>query len=202
MPIEIEDGEGSSRRAGVDPRFRLKVASLTETESNYHTSLGLKFNVNTGDITLTNASKTTVLFFKNNDNRDVIIDALIYNLGATNGTGDILIDVVRNPTTGDIVTNANSPQVGTGEEANMNYGSSTTLDADIYIGASGEAVVTDGAENVLTRSASSTGRILISPGGGALLPKGSSMAINYTPPSGNTSQIVQFALNVFVKENL
>lgn len=201
MSISILDGLGSGREVGVDKRNRMTSATISESESNYHTTLGLKYNINTGDITLTNAVETTVLYLKNNDDRNMVIDALIYNLGnSTGGSGDILINVIRNPTAGDIITNANDVAVGTGLEANLNYGSSLTLNADIYKGASGEAVITNGLTNVLTRNASSTGRIFISPGGGVILPKGNSIAFNYTPPSGNTSQICQFAMNVYVKE--
>lgn len=199
MAFQVNDPR-SGRAARVDKRNRLQTSSLGESESNYATSLGLKFNVNTGDITLTSAAKTTVLYFKNNDTRDVVIDALIYNLGNSNGTGDVVFEVLRNPTTGGIVTAALPVAVGTGVEANLNYGSTNILNANIYKGATGQAVTTTGLSQIFTRNPTPTGRILISPGGGVLLPKGTSIAINYTPPVGNTTQIVQFALNVYVKE--
>jgi hypothetical protein len=201
MSISILDGLGSGREAGVDQRNRMIGAVLSETESNYHTTLGLKYNVNTGDIVLNSAAKVTTLYFKNNDNRDVVIDNLVYNLGSNSGgSGDILIDVIRNPTQGDIITNANNVAVGTGIEANLNYGSSLFLDADIYKGAAGETPVTDGLENVLTRRSSPSGAIFISPGGGIILPKGNAVAFNFTPAAGTLSQTVQFVLNVYVKE--
>lgn len=201
MSFQIKDGQGSGRLAGVDSRNRVLSSSLSETEGNYATTLGLKYNINTGDITIPNASKITVLYVKNNDNRDMVIEALIYNLGASaGGAGDILIDVIRNPEAGDIITNNVAPATGRGLEANLNYGSSLTLNADIAKGTAGDAIVTGGAENILTRNPVPTGRIFISPGGGTILPKGSSIAINYTPPVGNTSQVVQFALNAYIRD--
>jgi hypothetical protein len=200
MDIYIADGEGNARSAGVDSRYRLKVAALIETESNYATTRELKFNINTGDIELA-GTKTTVLYFKNNELNNVIIDTLIYNLGTSaGGSGDILLDVIRNPTVGDIITNANDVQLGTGIEANLNYSSNRVLECLAYKGASGETPVTDGLEQILTRNPNTSGRIPISPGGGLLLGRGNSLAINYTPPVGNTSQFCQFALNVYVQE--
>jgi hypothetical protein len=201
MPVVVKGGTGDSLEAGVDKRNRFTTASIVETESNYHTQIGLKYNINTGDITINDAVKLTVLYIKNNDNRDLYIDALIYNLGSsTAGSGDVLIDVIRNPTSGDIITNANNTAVGSGVEANLNYGSNLTLNADLYKGAQGETVISGGGENILTRNSSTSGRIFISPGGGVILPKGSSIAFNYTPPAGNTTQIVQFAVNAYVRE--
>ena len=200
MDIFILDGEGNARSAGVDSRFRVKAAALVETESNYATTRELKFNINTGDIELA-AAKTTVLYFKNNELNNVIVDLLVYNLGnSTGGSGDVLIDVIRNPTAGDIITNANDCPIGTGIEANLNYYSNRVLECLAYKGASGETPVTDGLEQILTRSPNLSGRLPISPGGGLLLGRGNSLAVNYTPPSGNTSQFCQFALNVYVKE--
>ncbi len=201
MSIVVKGGTGDSLEAGVDKRNRFTTASIVETESNYHTQQGLKYNINTGDITITNDTKLTVAYIKNNDNRDLYLDALIYNLGvSTAGSGDILIDIVRNPLAGDIITNANDVLVGSGVEANLNFGSSLTLSADTFKGAVGEAVVTGGNETILTRNPSPSGRIFISPGGGVIMPKGSALAVNYTPPAGNTSQIVQFAFNAYVRE--
>jgi len=200
MSFSLLDGKGSGKEAGVDSRNRVLSASLSDTESNYHTTLGLKFNINTGDIPITNDDELTVLYFKNNDNRAVVIDALIYNLGnSTGGAGDLTINVVRNPVSGDIITNALAPEVGQGVEANLNYGSTNTLNADVFKGAQGDVLITGGNVNVLTRK-TSPGTVPISPGGGVILPKGSSIAFNYKPQTGNTSQIVQFAFNTYVKE--
>ena len=103
-----------------------------------------------------------------------------------------MLDVIRNPTAGDIVTNANSTQVGSTVAANQNFGSNKSISINSYKGASGETAFTDGDVTVSTRSASSTGRIFISLGA-IVIPKGSSVGINYTPPVGNTSQTLQIA---------
>jgi hypothetical protein len=193
---------GSGDNAKVTTAGRLKVESVNEEITDHACDTGIeqKYNINTGDITLTSANKTSTLYVKYDGTEgDLVVTSLIYNLGSsTNGTGDVLIEVIRNPTAGDIVTNANNVAVGTGASANQNFGSANTLTADIYLGATGESVFTDGAVTVSTRSASNAGRIVISLGA-VILPKGSSLGINYTPPSGNTSQKVQFAAACYVK---
>lgn len=185
----------------VTPKGYIKAVTVAENLKDHACDSGIeqKYNINTGDITLTNDSKTTVLFIKNEATTgDLVIEAFIYNLGNTaGGSGDTKIDVIRNPTTGDIVTNANNVLVGAGIEANQNFGSANSLIGKFYKGASGEAVVSDGDVTVTTRSASSTGRIFLSLGA-LVLPRGTSVALDYTPPSGNTSQTCQFAVSCYL----
>lgn len=199
--FSIKDGASGSI-ALVDLNRNLHIQAVSEPLPDHACDLGQKFNVNTLDITLTNATKTTVLFMKNTGDDDLTITALIYNLGATaSGTGDVLIDVIRNPTAGDIITNANDAGVpGGGVASNQNFGSTEVISGLFYKGASGETAVTDGSVTVSTRSASNTGRIVVSLGA-VILPKGSSIAVNYTPPTSNTSQIVQFAAACYVRSS-
>lgn len=199
MGLVISDGLGKGLDAGIDLRNRLLTASITETESNYATSVGLKFNINTGDISFSTDDPTTVLYLKNNDSRDIVVDTLIYNIGSnTGGSGDRLINVIKNPTQGDIITNNNNADVGVGAEANFNFGSAISLNADVLKGAQGETLIADGTPLILTRNSSTQGTIAINPGGGMILQRGNSLAIDYYPPTGTTAQIAQFALNVYV----
>lgn len=179
--------------AKVSKNQRLETESLTLIEKDRAAIRGWKFNINTGDITLTNATRTSVLYIKNEDQYDLSINALIYNLGnSTGGSGDILIHVLRNPTTGGIITNANNVAVGVGVEANQNFSSTNQLTGKFYKGATGETALTGGSQTILTRSAANSGRIFLDLGN-LILPKGTAVGIDYTPPTGNTSQIVQFA---------
>jgi len=195
MSVTIKDGTGTGKVAKVTDENRIETASIVEDENAHACVLGDKYNINTGDITLTDAAETTVLYIKNNETNDLVITSFIYNLGATtSGTGDVKINIIRNPTTGDIVTNASAVEA----VSNQNFGSSETFTGDVYKGATADAVVTDGAISVSTRSASNTGRIVIALGA-MIVPKGSSVALNYTPPASNSSQKCQFAVACFVK---
>lgn len=194
MGMTIIDGRTHSS-AAVDSSNRLKTAGTTETQSEHSCELGLRYNINTGDITLTSAAKTTVLYIKNNEDDDLVIESFIYNLGATTGgTGDVKVDIYRNPTAGGIITNANAVSIN----QNLNFGSNNTLTVNAYKGATGETVVSGGNDAVSSRLATNTGRYVITLGS-VILPKGSSIAINYTPPSSNTSQICQFAASCFLR---
>ena len=195
--MKIEDGTGSGKLARVDDNQRLYTDAITESIKDAETENGNAYNLNTGDVTLTSAAKTTVFYFKNNEDKDYHLTAFIYNLGnSTGGSGDVKMDVIKNPTTGDIITNANDVEM----ISNINYGSSSTLDANVYKGATGETVV-NGDISISTRSASNTGRIFIGLGI-IVVPKGSSIAVDYTPPSGNTSQTIQIAAAGYLKASV
>lgn len=192
--MRVEDGKGSGIFAKVTNDNRVCTSSVISQQGDNAACLGDKYNLNTGDITLTDAAATTVFYLKNNEDKDLIITSLIYNLGtSTGGSGDGKIDVLRNPTAGDIVTNANNVAIN----SNQDFGSSKTLTADVFVGATSEAVVTDGTVSISTRLNSATGRTVLSLGS-VVIPKGSSLAINYTPPTSNTSQICQFAAACFL----
>ena len=195
---------GSGHVANVDANSRLKVTSVTEEELNHACDSGIaeKYNINTGDVTVTNATKLTMLFIKNTGVYDLVITSLIYNLGnTTSGTGDVKFDVIRNPTAGGIVTSASNVAVGPAASANQNFGSQNTMTGLFYKGAVGEAVVSDGALTLSTRSAANTGRIVIALGS-VVIAKGGSIAVDYTPPTSNTSQICQFAAAMYVRTPL
>lgn len=200
MAILTDGRTGDSVR--ITSNNKMQTSTVSEPLSDYAAQFGQKFNINTGDITLTNATKTSVLYIQNNSNDPIVVTSIIYNLGATaSGTGDVLIEVIRNPKTGAIITNANNVAIGAGVEANQNFGRTDIIDGLIYKGATGEAVFSDGDVTITTRSASNTGRIFLDLG--VLdIPKGGSLGINYTPPTSNTSQICQFAVPCYVKTSL
>ena len=194
----IHDGR-TNDTVHVDVNNRLKTSGVHDHTTDHAAESGAKFNINSGDVTLTDANKTSMLYIKNNEDSDLIITALIYNLGAsTNGSGDVLVDVLRNPTAGDIITNATDADVGGGVMANYNFGSNKTLTADIYKGQTADGVFTNGTLFLTTRSASNATRMYLVVGA-ITVPKGSSFGINYTPPAGNTSQIVQFAAATYLR---
>jgi hypothetical protein len=203
MSIIIKDGTGSGTSAKVDSNQRLQTAAITDSQTNHSSDSGDKYNINTGDITLTDATATSVIYVKNNEDRDLTITAFIYNLGtSTGGSGDGLLEVHRNPITGSIISDAVNVDVGTTVLANQNFGSNKALSIDGYKGdtADNDFTSSDGV-TVSTRLASPSGRNTIALGA-VLLPKGSSIGVTYTPPSGNTSQTVQIALACFLKTSV
>lgn len=201
----LKDG-ANGNVAKVDTTRRVHTRTVTENETERAAISGIesKININTGDITLTDANKTTLIYVKNNENDDLVITALIYMMGNSTGAAsssvNCLWEVLRNPTAGDIITNANAAAIIPGSIAsNHNFGSSNTYSIPVYKGATSEGVISasDGVV-VTTRLANNTGRVVVSIGS-IVMPKGSSLAVEYTPPTGNTSQIVQCALAAYVR---
>lgn len=199
MSFSIKDGL-TGNVAKVDTNNKLTTQTTSQTQKNQSAASGDKYNINTGDITLTDATITSVLYLKNNEDDDLVITDLVYNLGATaSGTGDIKIDVRRNPTAGTIITDAVATLVGAGVSANQNFGSNKSLAVDVFKGDTADNDFTNGDVTIATRSAANTGRISIDTTGDIVLPKGATLGISYTPPASNTSQIVQFALACYLR---
>jgi hypothetical protein len=194
---QIQDGTGKGYTAKVNSDNQLEVTSVSTQAEESASGKGFSYNINTGIITLTNATKTPVLYIKNNEGYDLVIGTLIYQTGAsTGGSGNILVDVFRNPTLGTIVSNASAVEMN----INRNFGSSRALAVNAYKGATGNTM-TDGTKAFESILATATQRIAVSTGA-IIIPKGSSIGINITPPTGNTSMAVEFAVACYLKENL
>ena len=194
MSTQIQDGTGKGYRTAVTENNRLLTQAITETQSNHHGEIGKSFAINTGDITLTgNATTSGVLYFKNDEDADFHITVLVYNLGtSTGGTGDCVVEVVRNPTTGTLISNA----VAVASSSNFNFGSALDLAASAYKGAEGNTI-TNGSTFISTRLVGS-GRTALTIGD-IIIPKGAAMGIKYTTATSNSSQKVQFGLSGFLQ---
>lgn len=192
---QIQDGTGSGYTQKVDNENRAWVNSLATQAEEGASQDGQAFNINTGLITITNAStKNAVLYLKNNEDLDFVIVQLIYQTGAsTGGSGNMYVDVLRNPTAGTIVSGASAVEIS----ANRNFGSSRALSATAYKGATG-TTFTDGTKFFETILATATQRIAVT-AGAVVIPKGSSIGINFTTPAGNTSMAVEFVIAGFLK---
>lgn len=196
MELVIKNGSNGNT-AFVDSSKRLHTYSVTETASRYASETGDSFNINTGIINLTSDSKSAILYVKNNESRDMIIEGIYYLIGnSTGGTGDVLISVLRNPTAGTIVSGASDVEI---KGVNRNFGSSKTLSADMYKGAEGNTL-TDGDKVIETILNQSPQRVFIN-AGDIILQKGSSIGIEITPASSNTDVDVEAALSVHLYDS-
>ena len=138
----ITDGKGNGFRAGVDSFNRLLVRSTTERLDQQAMEDGDAYNVNTGDISLTNGAETACLYFKNNEIYPYHLLALAVGIGKLpNPTEVTKITMLRNPKNGSIITNG----VAVAQNQNRNFSSSKSLNADVYKGATGDSF-TDGDE--------------------------------------------------------
>jgi len=180
---------------GVNSAGRALTSSIIETILEDAAEDGRSHNINTGSITLTSASKTAVLYVKNNSEKDLLIPIIGFLLGnSTGGTGDLLIEVVRNPTAGTLISGVIDVDV----RSNKNYGSNKTLTVDAFKGSEGNTI-TDGATSYFSLLNSASKQYVINTGL-VILPKGSSIGVNITPQSSNTNIDIQVFLSVIEKE--
>ena len=176
----IKDGTGSGNTARVDADNRLSVKSLVLPEDLEAGLLGNAFDISAGLITLTNDTCNSLLYIKNNECSNLVIDAIFFDAGcSTSGTGAGQITWHLGPTAGTLVCEACCAQV-----LNRQIGASCTLTADTFKAAGVSKTLTGGS----TIAFPSAGGLFTKP---FVVPKGQAFGISYTPPSGNTSQVVQ-----------
>lgn len=194
MSFEIKDGTGTGKKAKVNSDNRLYTNAVTRSDSADASIRGDSYNINTGVINLTSANKSAVFYFKNTGTKTLDIGTLFYLIGnSTGGSGDMLISVLRNPTTGTIIDNAVTAEMA---GINRNFSSANTLEADIYKGAegytftNGTKVIESIFNQAPTRAAINVGSIV--------LEKGNSIGIDITPATSNTSLDVEFAIAVHI----
>ena len=186
--LVMKDGTGTGNTMKVDSNNRAHTYSVTINEENQANEDGDAYNINTDDITLTNATETPVLYVKNNEDKDLHITAFALHAGSTTGgttSEDIKWTVIRNPTAGTIISNANNVAI----KSNRNFGSTDTLLADAYKGATGETM-TDGDDHIVFKS---TNQSRVYATIDELIPKGSSIGIKCAPQTSNTSMTVYAA---------
>lgn len=172
MSTRIEDGKGSGRKAAVDPENRLRVHAVTESESLHASEEGQAFNLNTGLISIT--GDATLLYFKNNEDKDFVIEAVA--LGSFEGithSDDPYITLIRNPDGGDLISDGTLVSMN----QNRNFGSKKTLaDSLVYKGKVGGTIT--GGDDIAILQATPGGRSFYTIE--FILPKGTSLAVKLT----------------------
>lgn len=196
MAEVILDGSGKGYTTKVDEEGRLHVDSISTGREESQSQRGYSFNINSGNITLTNgATANGVLYVRNNESAPLVITNIFYNFGnSTNGTGNMYVDIIRNPMAGTLISGATAVDVN----INRNFGSSKTLDVIAYKGSTG-TTITDGSDAIKSIFNTAAQRIAIS-AGAITLPKGSSIGIKFTTPTSNTSLICNFALACYLED--
>ena len=146
----IQDGTGTGNRVKVSGN-RLFSHTITESEGVHAAEQGDAYNINTGTIGLTSSTASSVYYLKNNESRDLIVEAIAVGIGSAGTTTDVsTITVIRNPTSVSYSTAVDM-------NANRNFGSSKTLTADTYKGA--EAATTTGGTNIAQFYQAAGGRL-------------------------------------------
>jgi len=185
--MKIDDGTGTSSQAKVDSTNKLEVRSVS-TEDIVNANInGNAFISTSGPQTLTTDTTSSILYMKNNSNKDIIFDLLSTIVGpSTGGVGMPLSVNTINPTGGTLITDET-----TGFSANLNVGSSALANVTVYTGSEGKTVTGGPFLTALHPN----GPIRQDADYVAIISKGQSLSWGFQPPTGNTSMQVQ----VFVR---
>ena len=188
MGFQIQDGTGSNRRVRVGTSNRLFTESTIRTEREEEALSGEAYIVGSGFVELTTTGTSAVLYFKNNEDVDLVITRFLVGVKASAGG-------TENFVTGIIYKNPTSMVSGTGNPLvinNVNFGSSNSVDADSEIGQQG-ALLAGGSSYLATVVPTEN---ITSEDASTILPKGSSIGVYITPPPGNTSINVSVGINL------
>jgi hypothetical protein len=122
--VIINDGAGKGNSLEVNGRQEAKVFAITELESQAAAENGDAYNINTGELTLTGSTSSGVLYFKNDEDTDIIVEAIAFGLrDSSGGNGKQKLYLIRNPTGGTLYDAATATDMN----VNRNFGSSKTL---------------------------------------------------------------------------
>ena len=193
--MKIEDGTGEGFQVKVDGNNRIHTQAIVESESLNSAELGLAYNVSSGTIPFTGDG--TLLYVKNNENSDIVVEAIaLGNDGGGTYTSSLRpsITFVRNPTGGDLITDATAVDFN----VNRNFGSTKTLVADTYKGKQGGTLT--GGDSLGIFQTSQSGRDYF--GINIVIPKGSSLAITATNGLASGTANLYCAAIIFLKDPL
>ncbi len=196
MNTEILDGLGNGYRAQVDSDHRLHVNSVTRTQAEQAALLGEAYNMSTGSIELTDANASCIAYFKYQGVDPFVIAEILAIPGeTTGGSGNALIQILKNPTAGTIIDNA----VPFSAINNRDFSSFKNIaeDALIYKGAQGDTLT--GGESFAITTRSNFDIPVTFDAANIILKKGNSLGVCITPPAGNTSQSWVVAIVGFVE---
>jgi len=191
MSTTIKDGTGNGPSAKVDSKNRLRTLSTNVTTVDNAILNGDAFIFNSGLVTLTTDGESGLLYFKNNSDDNLSVNLVNFVQGiSTGGTGHGVIQGHINPTGGTLISTATAAI-----NFNTNTSSPKTFDGLAYAGFEGATTTGAlGANIIMTEGAGK--EVRFDPK--AVLPKGGSITWAYTPPSGNTSMVVQILVIVYV----
>lgn len=193
MPT-IEGGNNPVNLAHVDDAGRVQTRSVSVTEQQDSSVLGNTFNLNTGQLELTDDVETPIFYIKNDSETQPIKVSRVFitMLDSTGGVGAVEAKIYYN-VRGDILDAPDLPIF------NFNAGSANELGVTTKIGATGVGF-SNGASSFGFLFPSDNLRQL-TPFDLLVLPRGSNMLYTVRAPAGNTSVIVSGGANIFLGED-
>ena len=182
MPDMIKDGSGRGFLASVNSDQEL-VVRATAVEQRLAAALDENYyEVTTGQVTLTDANETGIVYIQNDGSQVIVIDRVFYDIWETDGSDSGILRYYINPTIsgGTTVT-----------PINTNFGSRNTIEAATSRSLTTMIGTVWWTAQILPplSAALEEGRIVI--------PSGSSFGISVEAPTGNTSMAVSINVAVY-----
>jgi hypothetical protein len=175
--------------AEVDSSNRL-LTKATTIESIIQASLNADgYLFNTSLLTLTSDSESCIAYWKNEEDSDVLVKSLTLNVGVSDGTGDIYMNQLINPTAGTVISTATPALL-----VNTNTTSLNTMEALHYEGTEG-STLTGEAFRITTIHQEGTSDTLEY---NVIVRKGGSLGLCLTPPTGNTNMKLTFSALMYL----
>ena len=188
----IKDGTGSGDTAKVDVSNKLNTRTVESPSIHEAAEAGEALFISSGAVTLTSCCQSAILWYQNDECRDILITEVFFSVGSsTGGTGSVLFSFRKNAT-------GLSSSVGDAIFTNPNFGSCTSFCSTSERGEEA-ATVTGGiatAAFFITLDGTSTLPATL------VIPKGKSISVQVTPPVSNSSLTLSIALRSFFIKDL
>jgi hypothetical protein len=181
MGFVIQDGTGKGFNAGIDSTNRILTRTVNETIFESSAEEGEAYFIGTPLITLTNAAASGIFLITNTEDYDIIFHNFFFVAESTNAT----VQMFRASWYKD-ATALSSPTAIV--PLNQNFGSSKTLSVTAVSGVQGSTFTGGSLVAQLSFPIGQFNEFEAE----LVLPKGSTLGIAITPPTGNTSMPVQF----------
>lgn len=193
----IEDGTGQGFKLKINKLNRAKADAVTFEREDDAIESGAGYQITSGQVTFTTSgAASAILYFRNDEDVDCVLDRVVLMIGSGDSSGDWYHRIVRNPTGGTIIDNALSAGV-----SNSNHGSANVLNSDgkdIFKGVEGDTLI--GGTGVPLPVQANNNRIVFPVG--RRIPKGSSFAVQITPPTINSGSLIAVSVaHVFLDVN-
>lgn len=185
--MKLEDGTGTGLKQKVDATNRAHVHSVVQSETGEAVINGDAYFIASSSVNLTSANESAVLYFKNNEDRDLITSEIDLSSDAMTGSSLKTYKAIV------YILSTGLSAGGPAFVINDNLASKKTLDVDTTVGAEG-VTITGGA--VASADTYYESEKFIKFPLRLVIPKGATIAMTVQPAVGNTSFNFSMAVHV------
>jgi len=183
-------------QAAVNTEGELLTRAITVPDQEHAVTEGDSWSVYTADLNFTTATKQAAVYFKNLEDRDVIITGITIGSSTSAGAADniILVEQIGNILSTDAIVTGGTAITPT----NNNGGTSSNA----FTGTVNKGPSTDYASGVAVNGVRGDFTMPMSFDFFSQIPKGGEIGISITPPASNTNMNVTLAFTFFLLEDI